>query len=96
MTAGRGAQIKCPITTEVLRLLREVWQSGPNQADAAMLWAAGTMCFFGFLRSGKVVVPSDTSYDPTIHLSYEDVRVDSVAQPCYIEVQMKVSKLNPF
>ena len=36
------------------------------------------MCYFGFLRSGEVVVPSESSYDPAVHMSYGDVRVNDV------------------
>ena len=32
--------------------------------QATMLWAAACTCFFGFLRSGKVVIPLDSEYDP--------------------------------
>ena len=44
------------------------------------------MCFFGFLRKREVVVPSDTGYDPAVHLSYGDVNVDEVHKPSYVEV----------
>ena len=48
---------RLPITPEILRGMKQVWQRHLNPKDAAMLWAASTMCFFGFLRSGEVVVP---------------------------------------
>ena len=54
------------------------------------------MCFFGFLRTGEVVVPSDTGYDPAVHLSYEDVKVDEVRKPSYVEVTINASKTDPF
>ena len=43
---------------QILEKLKRVWQGYPSKRDAAMLWAAATMCFFGFLRSGEVVAPS--------------------------------------
>ena len=61
-----------------------------------MLWAASCMCFFGFLRSGEIVVPSDGAYDPSAHLSYGDVRTDSLVNPSYITVAIKASKTDPF
>ena len=61
-----------------------------------MLWAAATMCFFGFLRVGEVVVPSDSAYDPSIHLSIADVSVDSRSSPSYVAVNIKSSKTDPF
>ena len=61
-----------------------------------MLWAVATMCFFGFLRSGEVVVPSDRAFDPTVHLAYADVRIDSQVSPRMLEVRLKASKPTPF
>ena len=54
------------------------------------------MCFFGFLRSGEVVVPSESSFDPAAHLAQGEVRVDSTAFPRYLEVRIKASKTDPF
>ena len=59
----------------ILGELKRVWEREPNPRDAAMLWAAATMCFFGFLRMSKVVVPGQSMYDSPVHLSYGDVRV---------------------
>ena len=61
-----------------------------------MLWAAAYMYFFGFLRSGEVVVPSDSGYDPSVHLSFGDVRLDSTTDPQFLEVRIKASKMDPF
>ncbi len=54
------------------------------------------MCFFGFLRSGEVVVPSAKSFDPEVHLCSGDVRVDSRESPSYLEVKIKASKTDVF
>jgi len=54
------------------------------------------MCFFGFLRSGEIVVLKDNEYDKTVHLSYRDVKVDSTVNPSYLEVRIKASKMDPF
>ena len=49
---------RLPITPEILSRLRGVWETLPNQRDAAMLWAAATMCFFWLLaRGGGSVTP---------------------------------------
>ena len=61
-----------------------------------MLWAAVTMCFCGFLRSGEVVSPSRSYYDPAVHLCLGDVRVDSPILPSLVEVRLKASKTDPF
>ena len=46
-----------------------------------MLWAACTLAFFGFFRSGEITVPSDQEFDPTVHLTTDDVLVDSHNSP---------------
>ena len=38
-------------------------------------------------------MPSDGAYDPSAHLSYGDVRTDSLVNPSYITV---ASKTDPF
>ena len=62
---------RLPITLPLLAKLRGAWYAGQSRRDAMMLWAAATMCFFGFLRVGEVVVPSDSAFDPTVHLSVQ-------------------------
>ena len=61
-----------------------------------MLWAACCLCFFGFLRSGEVVVPSGSNYDSETTLCYEDVRIDSHSKSSFIQVVIKASKTDPF
>ena len=95
-TAGRTSRPRQPITPQILRMLKMVWQSSASKDDAVMLWAAVCMCFFGFLRSGEVVAPAEADYDPAVHLSYGDVRVDDVGTPHYLEVRIKASKTDPF
>ena len=54
------------------------------------------MCFLGFLRSGEVVVPSDSAFDPSMHLAYGDVRADNTSSSQFLEVRIKASKTDPF
>ena len=53
-------------------------------------------CFFGFLRLVEVVVPSDSSYNPEVHLNFEDVRVNSRSHPQWLKIRIKASKTGPF
>ena len=48
---------------------------------------------FMFGRSGH---PSDTNFDPEVHLTASDVGVDSHASPSYVAVRIKASKTDPF
>ena len=61
-----------------------------------MLWAACCLCYFGFLRSGEITVPSKSSYNSGEHLDFQDVAVDSVACPSMLKVRIKASKTDPF
>ena len=61
-----------------------------------MLWAAASLCFFGFLRSGEICVPSHHSYDEGVHLSFHNISVDSIEAPSSLKVRIKKSKTDPF
>ena len=61
-----------------------------------MLWSASLLCFFGFLRSGEITIPTLTSYDPTVHLNYDDISVDNPTNPSIVKVRLKCSKTDPF
>ena len=54
------------------------------------------MCFFGFLRTGEVVVPSQGLYDAEVHLSIKNVKLDSRDKPSCLMVQIKTSKTEVF
>ena len=87
---------RLPITFDLLGRLRQAWYAKLGEQDASMLWAAAATCFFGFLRAGEVVVPSDSSFDPSIHLTAADVSVDSHTSPSYLAIRIKASKTDPF
>ena len=87
---------RLPITPNHLAKLKEVWSSGANRFDGKMLWAAASLCFFGFMRSGELTIPSATSFDEGAHLSFNDVAVDSMQNPRIIRVRLKASKTDPF
>ena len=61
-----------------------------------MLWAACCIGFFGFLRAGEFTVPGDDAYDPTVHLSHEDIAVDNPVKPRVVRITIKQSKTDPF
>ncbi len=95
-TAGKPKRRHLPIMPSLLRKLRGAWEQLPCQEDAQMLWAASCLCFFGFLTMGEAAVPSDADYDPSVHLSFRDVQVNSFDRPEWIEVRIKASKTDPF
>ena len=61
-----------------------------------MLWAATSLCFFGFFLSGELTVPSELGYDANAHMSFRDVSVDSLTNPQALQVCLKTSKKDPF
>lgn len=54
------------------------------------------MCFFGYLRSREIVVPSDMSFEASSHLAHGDVIVDNTGRPHYLELMIKACKTDPF
>ncbi len=67
----------------MLQKLKKVWEGMEDSFNARMLWAAACLCFFGFLRSGEVVVPSEKSYDAEVHLSVGNIKADNTVKPSF-------------
>ena len=61
-----------------------------------MLWYAFLLCFFGFLRSGAITVPDSSSYDPSVHLNFNDIAADNPNSPSILQIRMKASKTDSF
>ena len=91
-----GKPVRLPITTPILRQMRVGWSATATDPDTVMLWAACCLGFFGFLRSAEMTVPSDSAYDPAVHLSYGDIAVDNPASPSILQVMIKQTKTDPF
>ncbi len=85
-----------PITPELLLMLRKAWLDPARGHDGVMLWAVASLCFFGFLRSGEVTIPTDTSFDKAVHLTFEDFAVDNLKDPTMVRARLKSSKTDPF
>ena len=94
--AQQTTRERLPITPDILRKLRSVWGRDEKNLEHIMLWPVCCTCFFGFLRSGEVTVPSLKGYDPGAHLSLDDVALDSRSNPTVVQVRIKASKTDPF
>ena len=94
--AGQPTRTRLPITPEILSRIHQYWKGRQGEWDIVLLWAAMTLCFYGFLQAGEVVVPSETEFDPSQYLTYEDIAVDDKRQPSFITVNIKQSKTDPF
>ena len=84
---------RLPITPD---LLLKINAGLEGSRDYSMLWAAATLCFFGFMRAGEITIPSEGAYDASAHMSFEDVAVDSLSKPQTMRVRLKASKTDPF
>ena len=76
--------------------VKQVWDAAATDTDIGMLRAACCLGFFCFLRSAEMCTPSDTGYDPTVHLSLSDVSVDNPKAPSIRRLIIKQSKTDPF
>ena len=86
-----------PITPSMMYTLFSEWSAAPRerQYDAAALWAACCIAFFGFLRAGEFTCPSWRAYSSD-RLSPRDVSVDSREAPTVLSIYLRHSKTDPF
>ena len=87
----RSERHRLPITPYILNTMLTVLLQNPQEYNNIMLWAACCLGFFAFLRSGEFTAPAST-FDPTWHLSPQDILVDSHATPSMLEIKIKGSK----
>lgn len=65
---------RLPISVGILRKMIDQWLSrAMDEEDTVILWAAASLCFFGFSRSGEITIPTETVYDERAHLSFGDI-----------------------
>ena len=76
--------------------MKRFWSANSQNKDSKMLWAASCLCFFEFLRSGEVVAPSESHFDPEANLCFDDIRIDCHSHPIYMQVILKAFKTDPF
>lgn len=61
-----------------------------------MLWAAGTMCFFGFFCAGEITASGVNSFNPATNLAWGDVTIDNPNSPRMMRIYLKRSKADQF
>ena len=83
---------RLPITPSLLRLLRP--PPGPPSYDECLLWAAATVCYFGFFRAGEITVLSASTFDARVHLAWGDVAISEDNRA--LRVFLKRSKTDQF
>ena len=93
---GENGRERLPITSHILRQLREVWSSEEQHHDTKLIWAASTLCFFAFLWAGELSTHSAHAYDPDVHLCVRDIALDDPLSPTILQVSIKQSETDPF
>ena len=66
------------------------------QRDTKLIWAASTLCFFGFMRVGELTALSASNYDPGVHSCMSDIAVDNLCSPSILNISITQSKTEPF
>jgi len=89
-------RVRLPIAVHIMTQIYSVLEKSPTDYQSIMLWAACCTAFFGFLRVGKMTLPSQQAYDSSVHLSLNDVALDNRSNPTIIWLMIKQSETDPF
>ena len=81
-----------PVTPDLMRIIQRSLDT--HNLEHVMLWAACCLGFFGFLRVGEFMVNS--TFDPSIHLTVQDLQEDVEVNPSSLCVCIKSSKNDLF
>ena len=92
---GSRPRTRLPITPAVLRRIRAplIESNGP---DGPAFWAIAVTAFFGFFRLGELLLESEASYNPSLHLSWGDVAIDARSATSMIKIHLRKSKCDQF
>ena len=83
-----------PITDHLMLV---IWRSlDLSLPDHQMFWAACSLGYFGFLCASEFTVPNLSTFSVSLHLSVQDMAVDSSSAPSSMRVRIKGSKTDPF
>ena len=89
---GSSLPQRQPVTADLMRIIQRSLDA--HNSEHIMLWAACCLGFFGFLRAGEFTV--NCAFDPSIHLTVQDLQVDAEVNPSSLRVRIKSSKTDPF
>ena len=89
-------RIRLPITGDLMRKMKAILMKNRYDEDNIMLWAAMSLCFFGFLRAGEMTLESESSFDPGANICHGDIAIDDSEKPSVLRVRIKASKMDPF
>ena len=77
----RGKDTRLPITPPIIEAIGQSLVRNASKYDQLLIWAACSIGFFAFMRSGEIMVPERSHFNPEIHLMPKDISVDNVHNP---------------
>ncbi len=95
MLSGRQAKICLPVTLPILERIHE-HLSCATQLEWLTIWAIASTAFFGCFRLGELLPASVKVFDPSTHLAWGDVSIDSYTNPTIVQVHLKKLKCDQF
>lgn len=95
MLKGASPRVRLPITIHVLKQLHSALCHS-NHPERIVLGAILSTAFFRFFRLGKLLVSSEGSFDPALHLAWGDVAVNNRRNPQMIQVHLNKLKYDQF
>ena len=81
-----------PLTLPILHGLTIQWGTNASEYINIMSWAVACTAYFGFFRLGGLLLCIEGLYNPALHLSFGDVKVDNTTNPALIQIIVKQSK----
>ena len=87
---------RLPITADLMQQIYSVLSHNIHDYNSVLMWAACCTAFFGLLRCNEFTVPLTNDYDPTVHLSLQDIAIESHRAPTVIRLNIIQSKMDPF
>ena len=88
-------RIRKPITIPIMLQIQQMLSKVPSHHNL-MIWAVCCTAYFAFLRCSEFTTPSQTAFNPNIHLTLKDVAVDCRASPKTVAITIKCSKTDQF
>lgn len=85
--------VRLPITFNILdKLIKRLKRGYQSQHTDALLAAVYSTAFFGFLRCGEITCDNISTFDPSIHITNNDLKFEEGR----VSLKLKISKTDPF
>jgi len=89
-------RVQLPIALQLMQSIKQVLSNEPHSYKNIMLWAACCLSSFRFLSVSEFTIPSHTEYDPSMHLSLQDISIDSKDNPSILKIKYQTIKDQSF